>query len=100
LTPVQAPILIALYASTVNTSIQPTALDYITTGGTILAALYLINKIGELKVILLILFLVGLGSAVFYIGGYASQYPMVDQVLRSIPTAIRSMASRYLGIGG
>jgi hypothetical protein len=100
LTPVQAIPLVALYASTVNTSVQPTALDYITTGGTILAALYLINKIGELKVILLIMFLAGVGVTAFYIGGFASQYPMIDEVLRSIPTAIRGMASRYLGIGG
>ena len=79
----------------------PSAMEYITTVGAFIVVLYLINKVGDVKMILYVLVVVGAFIlAVYGIPGMENTaiYPLVVEFVQSLPGLLDDVLGKIGGI--
>ena len=89
------PIFYALAAADAST------IDYIQTIGSICIVLYLINKVGEVKMILGILVIAAAIVAAFYVIPNFHQsdlFPLVDDFVKSFPAVLQDLIGKLGGL--
>lgn len=80
---------------------EASTIDYIETIGAICIVLYLINKVGEVKMILGILVVAGSIVASFYVIPNFNQsdlFPLVDDFVHSIPSVLQDLIGKLGGL--
>lgn len=90
-----------LFSAAAEAAADPSIMEYVKILGSFVVAVYMINKIGDLKMILYVLVVVG-AFVVFVYGVPGMEntavYPLVVEFIENLPSLIEELKSKAGGI--